>query len=155
MKIVIIEDNSRFASIICDMLEGLASSVISVESMEAARMHIANKPDVIWLDLSLPDSTLENSIKRVAQIRKEDPEVAILVVSGYIDDHTRKELELVGADAVSEKAIIGSRHKFLSLIMLGLVNAKSRGVQRSTRLLERVAEFIARALPQQPEPEKA
>lgn len=153
MKIVIIEDNSRFASIICDMLEGLASSVVAVDSMDAAMEHIADKPDVVWLDLSLPDSTLENSIKRVAQIRAQDPEVAILVVSGYIDDITRRELEAMGADAVSEKAIIGSRHKLLSLVMLGLVNAQSRGVQRSTRLLERVADLIAKTFPQQHKPE--
>lgn len=149
MKIVLIEDNQRYSDILANMLDGFASEVVVVKTWEEAKPHLEDNPDVAWIDLQLPDSGPEETVMRIGEVRSNDPDVVIIVVSGHIDPQIEKDALRHGADHIEQKAISGTRQKLLSLIMLAMVKAQQRGAKRRLpTLLEHAARFMAETFPQ-------
>jgi CheY-like chemotaxis protein len=81
----------------CDIV-GRATTVAEV--LEAARNH---RPDIVMLDLSLPDT---NGIDACRRLRAAQPEVKIIVVTAMDDDRIRAAaLEAGAADFVPKRMI--------------------------------------------------
>lgn len=88
IKVLLVEDNPDDANLLNEMLSetaGFEGSLISVERLSDALRHIANQsPDLILLDLSLPDS---HGIETFTKIRSQTPETPVIVLTG-LDDET-------------------------------------------------------------------
>ncbi|MFH1146580.1 MAG: response regulator [Pseudomonadota bacterium] len=88
IRVLLVEDNPDDANLLNEMLSetnGFETSLTSVERLSDALRHIADqKPDLILLDLSLPDS---HGIETFARIKSETPETPVIVLTG-LDDET-------------------------------------------------------------------
>ena len=60
----------------------------------------ATHPAAVLLDLSMPDM---NGLEAILEIRKRDPDVAIIVLSGFTADRMRSRAIELGADDYVEK----------------------------------------------------
>jgi DNA-binding NarL/FixJ family response regulator len=61
---------------------------------EAVRLAGKLRPDVVIMDLSMP---LLNGVEAIRQIRKQNPEIKVLVLSGYGDREYVRQVAEVGA----------------------------------------------------------
>lgn len=149
MKIIIIEDNDRYSTAIKNILGGFADEVVVVRTWTEATSYFNDDPDVIWIDLELPDSDVEDTIHKIKDLRAQDSDVVILVVSGHVDPKVTQLAEKSGVDVVECKAMAATPRKLFSLIMLAMTRAVARGAKRRLpELLERIAKFTAETFPQ-------
>lgn len=150
MRIVIIEDNERYARVIENALDGFAAEIVTVATWKEAQPYLDAKPDVAWVDLQLPDSTARETVVKIAEVRAKNAEIVIIVVSGFIDEELRKAALNSGADAIENKNASGTRRKLISLIFLAMNSAQNRmPTERRVSLLEHAARFMADTFPQQ------
>ena len=61
---------------------------------EAVRLAGKLRPDVVIMDLAMP---LLNGVEAIRQIRKQNPEIKVLVLSGYGDREFVRQVAEVGA----------------------------------------------------------
>jgi DNA-binding NarL/FixJ family response regulator len=150
MKVVIIEDNERYSRILENILDGFATEVVVVATWAGAKPYLETNPDVVWIDLQLPDSDPNQTVVKIAEVRAKNGEVAIIVVSGYVDPALEKAALMSGADVIESKNISGTRQKILSLILLALTRAQKRmPTERRVSLLEHAGKLIRDQFPQQ------
>ena len=98
IKVLLIEDNEGDVRLIWEILSEVRNSPFYLEVADTLKGGLAsvaeNRPDVILLDLSLPDS---NGIYTLNRIRDKVPEVPVVIMTG-LDD------ELVAMKALKEGA---------------------------------------------------
>ncbi len=95
MKIHIVEDDKVFSKLI----ERSLSLALDVETEafydgSSFLLHLSDHPDVVTLDLGLPDYT---GIEILKQIKKFNPEIEVIVISGQDSVRTAVELLKEGA----------------------------------------------------------
>lgn len=150
MRIVIIEDNERYANVIQNALDGFATEIVTVSTWKEAEPYLHTKPDVAWVDLQLPDSEARDTIVKIAEVRSKNAEIVIIVVSGFVDDEIRKAALESGVDVIENKNAASTRRKLISLILLAMNGAQNRmPTERRVSLLEHAARFISSTFPQQ------
>lgn len=99
MKILIVEDNTPFATALAAVLSRLAPKALVVETLDAAFVAIEGRPkiDTVILDLTLrdagPHETLD-AIKRMKEIGAR-----VIVMTGTKSEELSKEIEISGAAA--------------------------------------------------------
>jgi signal transduction histidine kinase/response regulator of citrate/malate metabolism len=98
ISVLLVEDNPDDAELFTQMLAGSKSAAFAVQTADslaaASRVASATKPDVIVLDLNLPDSVGLTALKSMQQAL---PGIPILVLTGHDDERT-------GFDAVNQGA---------------------------------------------------
>lgn len=94
LRILIVEDNSGMVTVMQQLVSPLLlkfpGSIVTVaHEMEEALSAIRTVPlpDIVLLDLSLPDSTIEETILRIDEIESQCP---VLIVTGHAIDRVRK-----------------------------------------------------------------
>jgi PAS domain S-box-containing protein len=113
IRVLLVEDNPDDARLVRGRLErapGLACSVDHVVGLREARAHLRDglPPDIVLLDLSLPDSAGVDTVRDVVDAA---PEVPVIVLTGSADEHLPIETLRSGAqdylskDAASERAL--------------------------------------------------
>lgn len=86
-------------------------------SEEALRLAFKERPELVFLDLGLPDFPGEEVLKR---IKKFLPQIRVIVVSGSQEAGIKERILKLGADAYFEKGeasfteITGKVHELLS-----------------------------------------
>jgi PAS domain S-box-containing protein len=98
IRVLHIEDNPGDARLLKEALGGKGTAFaieLAVTMGDALARLVAGAWDVVLLDLSLPDSTGIESVRRV---RSADPEVALVVATGLDDEAVGLEAVLAGAD---------------------------------------------------------
>ena len=84
-RVLLVEDDPGFASLVEQMLRGADMGVKSVGLLAAAREHLREaEVDCVLLDLSLPDARW---LEGVEALRDAAPELPLVVLSG-LDDET-------------------------------------------------------------------
>ena len=81
VSIVIAEDHALFRSGLKQLLllgEGLEVIGEAGDGFEAVNMTVASRPDLLLLDLSMPD---RDGLEVIAHVRKECPDTRILIIS--------------------------------------------------------------------------
>lgn len=97
ITILIVEDSDALQKVMSNLVEPIVrkwpqSSKQFVKTFEAA-LEIANRepaPDIILLDLSLPDSTMESTIDRLDMFWDRSP---VLIVTGHTPDEVREAMK--------------------------------------------------------------
>jgi two-component system, cell cycle response regulator len=87
IKVLLVEDSPEDARIVQEMLKEVGTqeySITQVDRLSDALTHLrAEKPDVILLDLSLPDSF---GLDTLRQVHAEGSEIPIVITSGFSDE---------------------------------------------------------------------
>lgn len=156
MRALIIEDQEAAAKLIAYVIAPLTSEVIVRSTMQAALADIgsARPPEIITVDLGLPDSTRDFTIRtRVPQIRLLAPDALIIVLSAMVGPDEEQDCLRAGADAVYDKIQIAPQATFMhNLHQLVLkLSKRPREREANLRILETIAQKITE-LGQQNEP---
>lgn len=73
---------------------------MSTSYLDASRKIKGHPPDIVLLDLALPTN---NSIKLLREIKNENPEIFVIVVSDTPDERIKNQCEQAGADYFFDK----------------------------------------------------
>lgn len=95
-KILIIDDEERLNDYIKTYLGKRGYEIVTaLTGKEALDIYEKEKPDIILLDLGLPDMDGREVLK---EIKAKVPQFKIVVISAYKDEDTKNELLQLGAD---------------------------------------------------------
>lgn len=82
-KILIIDDEADLLALVKEMLEEKGYQVFcALNGSDGVRLNKLVNPDLIILDLRMPDM---DGIKTLRQIRQHDPDVRVVILTAYSD----------------------------------------------------------------------
>jgi len=86
IKVIVVDDDHDAVNTISFLLEKKGITVIgkAYDGEEAFQQYVKLKPDVVLLDLSMPNYDGHYAIEKITQ---EDPNAKIIVTSAYLDKH--------------------------------------------------------------------
>lgn len=119
MKILIVEDSPELAKLIARYVRGIAREVIVADSMAHAfsELQKADPFDIVTLDLNLPDSNIESSLGRIMEIKAQNPNCLLVVITGVIRPEEKNRILSAGADGYMNKTdVIGHPGGFLQTL---------------------------------------
>ncbi len=94
-KILVVDDNQEFLDLVRKILGSKGFEVsIAIDGKTAIEQAISDAPELILLDLKLPDIPGEEVLKRVKEI---DKDIAIVVITGYGGEQIAVDLMRKGA----------------------------------------------------------
>jgi DNA-binding NarL/FixJ family response regulator len=103
IRVMLVEDHPDFRRLMEGLLGGQTdiNVVAQAGSLAEARKHAAVvRFDVAVLDLSLPDG---NGVNLIADLRRENPDMAVLILSATLDPASIDRAAEEGADEVMDK----------------------------------------------------
>jgi DNA-binding NarL/FixJ family response regulator len=103
IRVMLVEDHPDFRRLMESLLGGQADIKLMAQagSLAEARKHAAPvKFDVVVLDLSLPDG---NGVDLIADLRRENPDVAVLILSATLDPASVDRATEAGANEIMDK----------------------------------------------------
>jgi len=102
-RIVIIDDEPDSLQIMRDVLEEYACRVYAAKTAkDGFRLIEEAKPDLVFLDLRLPD---KNGEEVLPEIKAKYPKLKVVIGTAYGDNQTRENLLNAGADGFFDKPI--------------------------------------------------
>ncbi len=100
-RVVLAEDDALTASLLLALLRPITSDVVHVTDGTEAMDAIDALPDLLILDLNLPNRTgLE--VLRTMRNRKETAKIPVLVVSAHDQADTRERVDRHGAEFLAK-----------------------------------------------------
>ncbi len=104
-NILVIEDNLDNMSLITQLLESAGNTVFkAVTGMEGYEKALELRPDVILLDIQLPDIEGTEVLQMIRR-NKEVEDIAIVAVTSYAMAGDREKLMAAGCNGYIEKPI--------------------------------------------------
>jgi DNA-binding NarL/FixJ family response regulator len=102
VRVVIAEDSVLLREGAARLLEGEGIEVVAQagDSGDLLRKVRAHKPDVAIIDIRMPPDHTDDGLRAAATIRGELPQVGILILSQYVDEHYVKRLLAEGTEGV-------------------------------------------------------
>lgn len=101
--VLCVEDSDVSARVVTRILETRGAAVVTAGSGEdAGRLALEHRPDVVLLDLHLPDMSGEDVVRRLAA-RPETRSVPVVVMTGGADERCFEALAALGVRGVLEK----------------------------------------------------
>jgi DNA-binding NarL/FixJ family response regulator len=103
IRVMLVEDHPDFRRLMEGLLGGQADiKVVALAgSLAEARKHAAVvRFDVAVLDLSLPDG---NGVDLIVDLRRENPDVAVLILSATLDPASVDRATEAGANEIMDK----------------------------------------------------
>lgn len=99
LRVLVAEDQALLRQGLVRLLEDMGFTVVAqaadaVELMAAVREH---RPDVVVVDVQMPPDLTDDGLRAALVIREELPDVGIVVLSQYLEEHYA--LTLIGDDA--------------------------------------------------------
>jgi DNA-binding NarL/FixJ family response regulator len=94
MRVVIAEDSVLLREGLTRLLADAGEEIVAaVGDAEAAKEAIAElTPDIVVMDVRMPPSHTDEGIRAALSIRRTHPDVAVLVLSQYVEQHYATEL---------------------------------------------------------------
>lgn len=94
-KILIVDDEERFRTTMCKLLtvRGL-EAVTAGSGPEAIEKLRQNQYDVVILDVRMPEM---GGVEVLSEIKKIDPRLEVIIMTGYASVDTAKEIMKLGA----------------------------------------------------------
>lgn len=106
-KLLVVDDEPEMTQYTKPILEQKGFVVSVVETVkEALELYPKENPDIVLLDLGLPDGDGREVLK---DIKSKAPRIKVVIISGYSDPKTRRELSSLGADDFLGKPVIPVR----------------------------------------------
>ena len=103
IRVMLVEDHPDFRRLMESLLGKQADIKLMAQagSLAEARKHAAAvRFDVVVLDLSLPDG---NGVDLIADLRRENPDVAVLILSATLDPASVDRAAEAGAGEIMDK----------------------------------------------------
>jgi DNA-binding NarL/FixJ family response regulator len=102
MRVVIGEDSVLLREGAARLLEGEGIEVVGQagDSGELLRKVRGHKPDVAIIDIRMPPDHTDDGLRAASAIRSELPDVGILILSQYVEEHYVKRLLAEGTEGV-------------------------------------------------------
>jgi two-component system, NarL family, response regulator DevR len=103
IRVLLVEDHPDFRRLMEGLLGGQADIKVVVQAgtLAEARKHAAVVSfDVVVLDLGLPDG---NGVDLIADLRRQSPDVAVLILSASLDPASLEKAKQAGADEIMDK----------------------------------------------------
>ncbi len=104
LRILVVEDNPAYRRGLRELLEAAGQLEVvgeATDGEEAVRMATSLQPDVVLMDLRMPDSQGVRhehvGLDAIREIAGMDPGVSVVVLSSTGDERLRSEARLVGA----------------------------------------------------------
>lgn len=145
MKILVIEDESSMAHVVQMCIAKIRAKFPDANILHAATrsegiriVREIPKPDCVFLDLGLPDSTWDETLKRVDEFESESP---VVILTGYpekmiSDLLENKEIQVIHKDDSMIEKILGA---ILRAISRGKSDVLSENIRRMRELLSEYA----------------
>ena len=103
LSILFIDDELAICELIYDFLDRKGYRVRTSQSgKEVFRLIDAEKPDIIFLDLMMPDMNGEDILKR---IKKDYPDIPVIIITALSDSKKAIELLVQGASDYLTKPV--------------------------------------------------
>jgi DNA-binding NtrC family response regulator len=103
IRILVVDDEPPIVAVLSRYLERCGYTVISAGNVQDA-IEIASKenPEIIISDITFPELDGYFLLK---QIKKSQPEIAVIMMTGHTEHHTVKEALRLGADEYISKPL--------------------------------------------------
>ena len=83
-KVMVVEDSQRVRELMCDLFETGGYDVRAASNgKEGLELYIEYQPDIVITDIKMPEM---DGIKMVKELRKLEPEVKVIFVTGWFQD---------------------------------------------------------------------
>jgi DNA-binding NarL/FixJ family response regulator len=108
VSVLIVDDSADFRFLLRKRLEQMGCRIVAeaVDSESGLAMFREHWPQVVTLDLMMPDSHNFTAKELFRTIRREDPQVAILVISTHSKSSNASSFLAGGATAYVEKSFM-------------------------------------------------
>ncbi len=102
MRVVIGEDSVLLRAGVARLLEDAGMEVVAQASdaEDLLRKVRAHKPDVAVVDIRMPPGNADDGLRAAREVRSELPDVGVLVLSQYAEEHYVTQLLEDGAEGV-------------------------------------------------------
>ena len=102
MRVVIAEDSVLLREGAARLLEDAGIEVVGQagDAEDLLRKVRAHKPDVAIVDIRMPPDHTDDGLRAAQAIRAELPDIGVLVLSQYVEEHYVGELLADGAEGV-------------------------------------------------------
>jgi DNA-binding NarL/FixJ family response regulator len=109
MRLLIGEDEALLREGLILLLEGAGIEVVGVAPDAVALVNLAagRRPDLILSDIRMPPGHADDGLRAALEIRKARPEVAVMILSQYVN--RRYALELLGDNAAGVGYLLKQR----------------------------------------------
>lgn len=109
MRLLIGEDEALLREGLILLLEGAGIEVVGVAPDAVALVNLAagRRPDLILSDIRMPPGHADDGLRAALDIRKARPEVAVMILSQYVN--RRYALELLGDNAAGVGYLLKQR----------------------------------------------
>lgn len=144
LDVLIVEDNDLYAEIIERLVEPLRShfgqcTIRKVSTLAAALKEAQRIPpyDIILLDLTLPDSTIEETINKISELESHS---AVVIVTG--NPAARAKMPEDRPTVLIEKNIPGIGGLIIESIVKAISNWKWRKTERDINRLQDILTLL-------------
>jgi signal transduction histidine kinase len=94
-KILVVDDNAEFVGLVRRLLENKGFQVsVALDGKAAVEKALSDDPEMVLLDLNLPDLPGEEILKRIKEISKD---IAIIIITGFGGEQVAVDLMRKGA----------------------------------------------------------
>ena len=102
MRVVIGEDTVLLRAGVARLLEDAGMEVVgqAADAEDLMRKVRAHKPDVAIVDIRMPPGNADDGLRAAQEMRAELPEIGVLVLSQYAEEHYVTQLLAGGAEGV-------------------------------------------------------
>ena len=103
IKVLIADDDGHFLQALKALIEQQPELAVVAEAangLEAIELADETEPDAVVIDLHMP---LVDGVAAVARLRRDHPNVCLIVLTGDADPQLHRAAHEAGADAVLEK----------------------------------------------------
>lgn len=95
-RVLVVDDSVMYRVILKEMFDLLGHQVVAEAETgaAAAELYLAHKPDLVTLDVSLPDT---DGIAVLRELKAADPKARVLMVTGNDQDKIVRQAAALGA----------------------------------------------------------
>lgn len=106
-KVLLVDDEPEVTELVKRSLERRGFEVVVASTgQQALDLYPKGNPQVVLLDLGLPDINGRDVLK---EVKAKAPQIKVMIMTGYTDPNTKKELISMGADYFLDKPIIPAK----------------------------------------------
>lgn len=112
-NVLVVDDELVIREVLRDFLEARGLRVASAASGSEALLWLQrNRPEVVLLDIFMPDG---NGLEVLRELKRTQPDLSVLVISGYVDEDLRQRVRALGAaECVAKPFDIYKLHALIS-----------------------------------------
>ena len=99
---IVIDDDQYNVDLFCEFLEIISVKVLGQgnNGLQAVELYEKYKPDIVFLDLLMPDY---DGFYALENIRQVNPQAFIVVITAVVDKNSRQKLEDLSPNQIIQK----------------------------------------------------